>query len=395
MVPVSHKKISLDQEAVNGMTSLFQQGSVALLSFLAILLLTGGAPSGLAVGLTVGLSGIFVTWSEQRRLFKKNRSSTHPQSSPIFCRPTLRQAYGRFYGSLKEYFFEDDSNGCQTLDSECNETLQDSSLVEAASLVRSSSRNPEIQNWLEQLESQGISPNKLAILRRKVTEFSPGTNEIEKLQPLVADIVESNDDFWELARLSGLNPLRDFAKSNLKGTLLAQAYLSEAFLHEANLSRAKLINADLSGADLSRADLSVALLVGALLVGANLSGANLSGTVLLNADLSGADLSGADLSGAFLNGANLSGANLHKSDLSGANLPRANLSGAGLSEANLINADLSDADLSGADLYGAVVENTRFLFGRGISSELKRDLQNRGAIFDDAQGDRGRVLVPH
>ncbi len=395
MVPVNHKSKSLDREAADGMTSLFQQGSAVLLSFLTILILTGGAPSGLAVGLTVGLSGIFVTWSEQRRLFKKNRIATRPRSSPIFCYSTLRQAHRRFYRSLKEYFFEDDSNEYVTLYSECSETSQDNSLFEEASLVRSSPRNHEIQNWIDQLQNQGISPNKLAILNRKFTEFPPGTNEIEKLQPLIADIIESEDDFWDLARLSGLDPLRDFAKSNLKGTRLTQAHLSGASLHEANLSRANLINADLSGADLSRADLRVALLVGALLVGANLSGANLSGAVLLNSDLREVDLSGADLSGAFLNGANLSGANLHKSDLSGASLPRADLSGAGLSEANLINADLSDADLSGADLGGAVVENTRFLFGRGISSELKRDLQNRGAIFDDTQGDRGRILVPH
>ncbi|MEH2467841.1 pentapeptide repeat-containing protein [Nostoc sp.] len=127
---------------------------------------------------------------------------------------------------------------------------------------------------------------------------------------------------------------------------------------------------ELSGADLSDADLS----------SANLSGAN-----LFSADLSNANLSGANLSGANLSGANLSGV-----DLSYADLFSANLSGANLSGANLFSANLSGADLSGADLESAIVIRASFLRSIGLTEDMKRHLEQRGAIFSD----RPPVLSP-
>jgi uncharacterized protein YjbI with pentapeptide repeats len=132
---------------------------------------------------------------------------------------------------------------------------------------------------------------------------------------------------------------------------------------------------------------------------------------IINQKLSGADLSGADLSGANLSGSNLRGANLIRAnpilaDLSGANLIRANLiranlrnanlSGADLSGANLSGANLSGTNLSGANLRGANVMNTRFGSNFGLFESLKQDLIARGAIFDNASGDRSesRNLVP-
>ncbi len=73
MVPVNHKNRSLAQDAAEGMISLLQQGGVVLVCFIAMLFITGGAPSGLAIGLTFGLSGIFVTWSEQHRLTENHK----------------------------------------------------------------------------------------------------------------------------------------------------------------------------------------------------------------------------------------------------------------------------------------------------------------------------------
>jgi Pentapeptide repeats (8 copies) len=90
------------------------------------------------------------------------------------------------------------------------------------------------------------------------------------------------------------------------------------------------------------------------------------------------DLSGADLSRANLSGANLSGANL-----SGANLSRANLSGANFSGANLHSANLSGANLSGVNLFDSNVMKARFTYTYGISYGLRKDLERRGAIFDD------------
>ena len=243
---------------------------------------------------------------------------------------------------------------------------------------------------------------------------------------------ESNklDDKWRLVREIVNQPVKD---RNLSGADLSDADLSDADLSDADLSDADLSGADLSGADLIDAYLIGADLSGADLSGANLSGANLSGAYLIGANLSdaylsgayliGANLSGANLSGAYLRRANLSGANLSSANLSSANLSSANLRGANLidadlSSANLIDADLSganliDADLSGAylidanlrgaylggadlrraylggaDLSDAIVVNAFFGESRGLTEDTKRDLERRGAIFDD------RPLVP-
>ena len=97
-------------------------------------------------------------------------------------------------------------------------------------------------------------------------------------------------------------------------------------------------------------------------------GKDLNDTDLSDADLKDADLSNSDLSCADLSNANLENANLENADLN-----CADLSGAKLSNANLTNADFSDA----------IVENAKFNNNLGISSELKQDLINRGAIFED------------
>jgi transcriptional regulator with XRE-family HTH domain len=84
-----------------------------------------------------------------------------------------------------------------------------------------------------------------------------------------------------------------------------------------------------------------------------------------------------------LNGAFRILTSLIRADLSGANLRGTNLSGAHLRGTNLSGANLSGANLIGANLSGAIVEHA--LFGRsvGLTEEMKRDLEQRGAIFGD------------
>ncbi|WP_293337862.1 pentapeptide repeat-containing protein [Microcoleus sp. CAWBG58] len=150
-----------------------------------------------------------------------------------------------------------------------------------------------------------------------------------------------------------------------------------------NLSGIDLSDADLSGVNLRRADL-----IGADLSGADLIGAHLRDADLRDADLRDADLRDADLTRAHLSGADLSGADLSGAYLIGANLMDANLSGANLSGANLIG-----AKLSGADLSKTKVEKARFRANFGISESMKQDMIKRGAIFNDAPGDRAEVLT--
>jgi hypothetical protein len=218
---------------------------------------------------------------------------------------------------------------------------------------------------------------------------------VEDIQILneTSDDEESDElnDKWHL--------VQEIVNHAVVGRNLIGADLSDADLSGANLIRAKLRYADLSGANLFGADLSGADLSGADLSGANLSGANLSGANLSDADLSGVYLSRANLSRAILIGANLSGAILIDANLSGAILSVADLigailSGANLSRAILSRAILSRAILSVANLSRANVENARFGNNRGISEPIKRDLIQKGAIFEDSPGDRSDILLP-
>jgi uncharacterized protein YjbI with pentapeptide repeats len=77
----------------------------------------------------------------------------------------------------------------------------------------------------------------------------------------------------------------------------------------------------------------------------------------------------------------------------GSNDYHADVSRADLRVADLRDANLRDADLMGADLSGIQVEKTRFRNNLGITEELKKDLINRGAIFEDSPGDRSRILT--
>jgi len=99
---------------------------------------------------------------------------------------------------------------------------------------------------------------------------------------------------------------------------------------------------------------------------------------ITNQAVAGRNLSDADLSDADLSGANLNKANLIRADLSGADLSEANLRGA-----NLIK----------ADLRGANVQYATFGDNLGISESHKDKLKDRGAIFEDAPGDRSPIHI--
>ena len=256
-----------------------------------------------------------------------------------------------------------------------------------------------------------LGGSKKALERIEALFNSGELKHIQGIEVLDAHILNSE----ELVQL--------IRKNGAEGLDLSGADLSRANLHRANLRSANLNGADLSGADLSYVSLSDANLPSAYLIGANLNSANLIGANLSGANLSGADLSGADLSyvslsganlsdanlnGANLNGADLNSANLNSAYLNSANLSDASLSGADLSYANLNGADLigadlsgadlsyanlNGADLSGADLSGAIVKDARFISVVGIAEYEQRELEARGAIFQDPPRSRDRAFV--
>ncbi|OKH19842.1 low-complexity protein [Hydrococcus rivularis NIES-593] len=222
----------------------------------------------------------------------------------------------------------------------------------------------------EDLWRHDISPNKHGILERAIAllllenRFKPylswtqlGSEDTKDWQPLVEgreatlnpdllmrlkQLIEriyeaQTDNFLELAKLAGLNPLTDLAGGNFLAV---------------NLS-----GSELSGADLSRA---------------NFRGANLTDIDLSEANLSYAKLSGADLSGAYLGNANLSYGDLRRASLALVNAIAADFTGADLGEANLSNANFSRA----------TVLQARFSHNPGLLDEVRHSLKERGAIVE-------------
>src|SRR5579883_930058 len=107
------------------------------------------------------------------------------------------------------------------------------------------------------------------------------------LEAAIIQVVNAaSDDFFEIARTLGLDPLTDLKGRDLSGVRLELG---------SNLVGANLEGANLSDADLEGADLSDANLIGAHLYGADLECAHLSGANLIGADLRGAHLYGVDL----------------------------------------------------------------------------------------------------
>jgi uncharacterized protein YjbI with pentapeptide repeats len=350
MVLIRSKKISLENEAQKGLSSLIHQGVIVLIVFIAMLLLTGGAPSFLAVAIAVVLSGIAVTWLEQVRWFNRKK--------------TLRS--------------EKHSKPRET----SKPLVPDMSLYPLQS-------GETFNELIEQLLPKGISANKSAVLRRKLSQLVKQGESIEGIQSLISIVVESSGDFFELASIAKLNLVNDLIGANLIGVSLVKANLSGINFVKANLSQADLHEAWLHKTNFGGANLTEANLCQADLREANLYKADLS-----KADLSWTDLSWADLSWADLHGSILREAILYRTYLSETCLKGALLNGANLSGADLNGADLREANLSGANLIEANVKDTRLDGTFGITPELKIELLDRGAIFDDSLRNQNKAISP-
>jgi hypothetical protein len=70
MTSFNRKQISLYEEAEAGLNSLVKQTAQVGVGLLGMLLLTGGNPPALTVGLSVVGGIAFVAWSEEKRLTK-------------------------------------------------------------------------------------------------------------------------------------------------------------------------------------------------------------------------------------------------------------------------------------------------------------------------------------
>ncbi|NUN64031.1 hypothetical protein HCU40_04520 [Pseudanabaena biceps] len=74
MVPINRRKVSLYEEAKNGLSSLVWQTATVFVGFIFMLLLTGGNPSSFAITLSFVLGIAFVAWREQNRFTKLRKA---------------------------------------------------------------------------------------------------------------------------------------------------------------------------------------------------------------------------------------------------------------------------------------------------------------------------------
>jgi len=302
MTLVKRKQISLYEEAEAGLNSLVKQTAQVGAGLLVMLLLTGGNPPALTVGLSVVGGIAFVAWSEEKRLTKFYARQSHLISFGVKANQKNATIPNFFGGNLIQH----------NLDIKVN--------------VESVTTPPQIPNSPES-ESLGLIQNNI----KRILEAD--TNNLS-----------------ELVKQAGLNPYEDLAGADLSSVKGIGCKLSRF-----NLSGADLDHADLSRADLSFANLSNAKLTNVKLCRADLSGADLRNALLMDANLSFADLSDADLSDADLINADLSTANLSNANLHNANLTSTNLNTAQVENARFgKNAGLDEKAKSELEKRGAI-----------------------------------------
>jgi uncharacterized protein YjbI with pentapeptide repeats len=224
MTLVNRKQISIYEEAEAGLKSLVKQTAQVGAGLLGMLLLTGGNPPALTVGLSVVGGIAFVAWSEEKRLTK-------------------------FYARQARHYIK------QILEADTDNLSE---------LVRQAGLNPDADLAGADLRSvKGIGCN--------LSRFNLSGADLDN-----ADLSRADLSFANLnnAKLTNVKLCRaDLSSADLKNALLMDSDLSFADLSDSHLSDADLINADLSNANLSNANLH----------NANLTSTNLSTAKVENA----------------------------------------------------------------------------------------------------------------
>jgi uncharacterized protein YjbI with pentapeptide repeats len=105
-----------------------------------------------------------------------------------------------------------------------------------------------------------------------MTEDQLTEDQAKEIQEMIKRVQEAKtDNFFELVKILGHDPKKDYAGANLHKCDLSNGDLQGAILRQTDLSHANLSGTDLRGADLSGADLT----------NANLSNAKLEGVIVV------------------------------------------------------------------------------------------------------------------
>ncbi|BAQ61759.1 pentapeptide repeat family protein [Geminocystis sp. NIES-3708] len=222
---------------------------------------------------------------------------------------------------------------------------------------------------IEGLWFHDISPNKHAILERKLAEFIENT----QLKPYISQAIfgSENLDFTPNLFHEQQANLRKEQSIVLKKIIqIIYQNNKNSFTELAEIASLNPLT-DFAGGDLTAANLSGLNLSGSNFTSANLRGADLTDTDLSEANLQYIKLNGADLSGAYLDGTNLQNASLQN-----ASLALANVIGANLNNANLTNTNLQNTSLGKTNVKGTI-----FSKNLGLDEDKKQDLIKEGAIF--------------
>jgi hypothetical protein len=95
MTLVNRKQISLYEEAEAGLNSLVRQTAQVGVGLFGMLLLTGGNPPALTVGLSVVGGIAFVAWSEEKQLTKFYARQTQLIHNSVSQEKRLTKVYAR------------------------------------------------------------------------------------------------------------------------------------------------------------------------------------------------------------------------------------------------------------------------------------------------------------
>ncbi len=102
MTLVNRKQISLYDEAGSGLNSLVKQTAQVGVGLVGMLLLTGGNPPALTVGLSVVGGIAFVAWSEEKRLTKFYVQQTQLIHNSVSEEKRLTKLYERLAWLTRE-----------------------------------------------------------------------------------------------------------------------------------------------------------------------------------------------------------------------------------------------------------------------------------------------------
>jgi hypothetical protein len=188
MALTNRKQVTLYEEAKAGFSSLGQQMTIVFIGFIVMLLVTGGAPSGLVVALSFFLGTAFVAWKEQKRVFDLRSTKGKPSSdSQVMNTSSVTYLVRKGSNSSSTQSAEDsDEEEFQILPEKERVIIERPNLLESASEESVDEIASELQRLLEQFSQ--TAPN--STISERMAVFAKVLEEIERQPQLKQQLIE-------------------------------------------------------------------------------------------------------------------------------------------------------------------------------------------------------------